>query len=134
MDDCSLTDHTGEASISETVNSASPFSPETVFIELPMMPAQSEIALLPDEIDELNIDLRYQDDVIGISRPDLEVTVIIAGSTTVIEFEGDSNPADGIDDNNVQNEPLNIGDDRLLWPNEEIRILLQFEVERPGTW
>ena len=98
VDDCSLTEyHTGEASISETVNSASPFSPETVFIELPMMPAQSEIALLPDEIDELNIDLRYQDDVIGISRPDLEVTVIIAGSTTVIEFEGDSNPADGID-------------------------------------
>ena len=136
VDDCSLTEyHTGEASISETVNSASPFSPETVFIELPMMPAQSEIALLPDEIDELNIDLRYQDDVIGISRPDLEVTVIIAGSTTVIEFEGDSNPADGIDGAyNVQNEPLNIGDDRLLWPNEEIRILLQFEVERPGTW
>ena len=90
---------------------------------------------MPDEIDELNIDLRYQDDVIGISRPDLEVTVIIAGSTTVIEFEGDSNPADGIDGAyNVQNEPLNIGDDRLLWPNEEIRILLQFEVERPGTW
>ena len=136
VNDCSLTEyHTGEASISETVNSASPFSPETVFIELPMMPAQSEIALLPDEIDELNIDLRYQDDVIGISRPDLEVTVIIAGSTTVIEFEGDSNPADGIDGAyNVQNEPLNIGDDRLLWPNEEIRILLQFEVERPGTW
>ena len=136
VDDCSLTEyHTGEASISETVNSASPFSPETVFIELPMMPAQSEIALLPDEIDELNIDLRYQDDVIGISRPDLEVTVIIAGSTTVIEFEGDSNPADGIDGSyNIQNEPLNIGDDRLLWPNEEIRILLQFEVERPGTW
>ena len=136
VDDCTLTEfHTGEASISETVNSASPFSPETVFIELPMMPAQSEIALLPDEIDELNIDLRYQDDVIGISRPDLEVTVIIAGSTTVIEFQGDSNPADGIDGAyNVQNEPLNIGDDRLLWPNEEIRILLQFEVERPGTW
>ena len=136
VDDCSLTEyHTGEASISESVNSASPFSPETVFIELPMMPAQSEIALLPDEIDELNIDLRYQDDVIGISRPDLEVTVIIAGSTTVIEFEGDSNPADGIDGSyNIQNEPLNIGDDRLLWPNEEIRILLQFEVERPGTW
>ena len=100
-----------------------------------MMPAQSEIALLPDEINELNIDLRYQDDVIGISRPDLEVTVIIAGSTTVIEFEGDSNPADGIDGAyNVQNEPLNIGDNRLLWPNEEIRILLQFEVDRPGTW
>ena len=34
----------------------------------------------------------------------------------------------------VENEPLNHGGDRLLWPEEEIRILLQFEVERPGNW
>ena len=136
VDDCSLTEfHTGESSISQTVNSASPFSPETVFIELPMLPAQNEIALIPDEIDELQIDLRYQDDVIGISRPDLEVTIIIASSTTVIEFQGDSNPSDGIQGPyNLQNEPLNIGGDRLLWPDEEIRILLQFEVDRPGNW
>ena len=136
VDDCSLTEfHTGESSISETVNSASPFSPETVFIELPMHPTQNEIALIPDEIDELQIDLRYQDDIIGISRPDLEVTIIIASSTTVIEFQGDSNPSDGIQGPyNIQNEPLNIGGDRLLWPDEEIRILLQFEVDRPGNW
>ena len=135
-DDCSLTEfHTGEASISETVNSASPFSPEIIFIELAMQPAQDEIALIPDEIDELQIDLRYQDDVIGISRPDLEVTVIIASSTTVIEFQGDSNPTDGIQGPyNVQNEPLNLAGERLLWPGEEIRILLQFEVDRPGNW
>ena len=73
----SLNSMLGSPSISETVNSASPFSPETVFIELPMQPAQNEIALIPDEIDELQIDLRYQDDVIGISRPDLEVTIIV---------------------------------------------------------
>ena len=57
VDDCSLTEfHTGEASIGATVNSASPFSPETIFLELPMIPEQSEIALLPDKIDELKID------------------------------------------------------------------------------
>ena len=136
VDDCSLTEfHTGESSISQTVNSASPFSPETVFIELPMQPLQTEIALIPDKIDELQIDLRYQDDVIGISRPDLEVTKIIASSTTINEFQGDSNPSDGIQGPyNVQDEPLNIGGDRLLWPNEEIRILLQFQVDRPGNW
>ncbi len=136
VDDCSLTEfHTGESSISQTVNSASPFSPETVFIELPMQPLQTEIALIPDKIDELQIDLRYQDDVLGISRPDLEVTIIIASSTTIIEFQGDSNPSDGIQGPyNVQDEPLNIGGDRLLWPNEEIRILLQFQVDRPGNW
>ena len=91
VNDCSLTEfHTGEESISGTVNSATPFSPSTVFIELPMTPSQTEIALIPEEIEELQIDLSYQDDLVGISRPDLEVTVIIAQSTTVIDFQGDS--------------------------------------------
>ena len=136
VNDCTLTEfHTGEASVGGTVNSATPLSPETIFIELPMAPQQSEIALIPDEIEELKIDLRYQDDVIGLSRPDLQVTIIIAQSTTVIEFEGDTNPADGVQGPYlVENEPLNHGGDRLLWPDEEIRILLQFEVERPGNW
>ena len=136
IDDCSLTEfHTGEESIGATVSSASPFSPETVFIELPMIPEQTEIALIPERIDELQIDLSYQDDVIGITRPDLEVTVIIAQSTTIIEFEGDSNPADGMQGvYRVTDEPLNLGGDRLLWPEEEVRILLQFEIERPGNW
>ena len=136
VNDCSLTEfHTGEESISGSVNSATPFSPSTVFIELPMTPSQTEIALIPQEIDELQIDLRYQDDIVGISRPDLEVTIIIAQSTTVIEFQGDSNPADGMQGvYKVNDEPLDLAGDRLLWPEEEIRILLQFEVERPGTW
>lgn len=136
INDCSLTEfHTGEESISGSVNSATPFSPSTVFIELPMTPSQTEIALIPQEIDELQIDLRYQDDIVGISRPDLEVTIIIAQSTTVIEFQGDSNPADGMQGAyKVNDEPLNLAGDRLLWAGEEIRILLQFEVERPGTW
>ena len=136
VNDCSLTEfHTGEESISGSVNSATPFSPSTVFIELPMTPSQTEIALIPHEIDELQIDLRYQDDIVGISRPDLEVTIIIAQSTTVIEFQGDSNPADGMQGAyKVNDEPLDLAGDRLLWPEEEIRILLQFEVERPGTW
>ena len=100
-----------------------------------MTPSQTEIALIPEEIEELQIDLRYQDDLVGLSRPDLEVTVIIAESTTVIEFQGDSNPADGIQGvYKVNDEPLELAGDRLLWPGEEIRILLQFEVERPGTW
>ena len=97
INDCSLTEfHTGEESISGTVNSATPLSPETVFIELPMLPAQNDIALIPDEIDELQVDLRYQDDVTGLSRPDIQVTVIIAQSTTVIDLEGDNNPTDGV--------------------------------------
>jgi hypothetical protein len=136
VDDCTLTEfHTGEESIGGTVNSATPFSPETVFIELSMHPAQSEIALIPDQIDELQVDLRYQDDIAGMTRPDVQVTIIIAQSTTLIEFEGDNNPSDGISGPHfIENEPLDHGGDRLLWPEEQIRILLQFEIDRPGAW
>lgn len=136
INDCSLTEfHIGEQSITGTVNSASPISPETVFIELPMHPEQSQIALIPDLIDELQVDLRFQDDLIGLSRPDLQVTIIIAESTTVIEFEDDPNPTGGLSSPYfVEDEPLNNDGNRLFWPGEEIRILLQFEIERPGTW
>lgn len=136
INDCSLTEfHIGEQSITGTVNSASPLSPETVFIELPMHPEQSQIALIPDLIDELQVDLRFQDDLIGLSRPDLQVTIIIAESTTVIEFEDDPNPTGGLSSPYfVEDEPLNNDGNRLFWPGEEIRILLQFEIERPGTW
>ena len=73
--------------------------------------------MIPEEIEELQIDLSYQDDLVGISRPDLEVTVIIAQSTTVIDFQGDSNPADGIQGvYKANNEPLDLGGDRLHGP------------------
>ena len=136
MYNCNLTEyHTGEASVGGNINSASPLSPETVFIELPMAPTQTDIALIPDVIKELQVDLRYEDDLIGLTRPDLEVTVIIAQSTTKIEFEGDNNPIDGSSGPyKVESEPINHNGDRLLWPGEEIRILLQFEVDRPGNW
>jgi len=135
-DSCMLTEfHVGDESISQSVNSATPISPEYFLIELPMMPSQNEIALLPDIIDELQVDLRFTDDLLGISKPDLKVTIIVAESVTTIEFEGTENF--GQTNNgpyNIQNEPLNNGGDRLLWPDEEIKILLEFQIDRPGTW
>ncbi len=136
IDDCMLSEyHVGEESIGRQVQSASPVNPERVFIELPMYPEQTEVALLPDTLDELQVDLRYQDDLLGITRPGVKVTIIIADSSTVIEFEGDNNPVDGLSGpHNIQDEPLNLEGDRLLWPGEQIRILLEFEVQRPGNW
>tara|TARA_Y100000994_G_scaffold48492_2_gene38039 strand:+ start:1523 stop:3406 length:1884 start_codon:yes stop_codon:yes gene_type:complete len=125
----------GEEKISGLVNSATPLSPQHVFLEFTMFPEQTEIALLPDEIEEMQIDLRFQDDLLGLTRPDLKVTILIAQSSTVIDFQGDSNPVDGIDGAyKTENEPLNLEGDRLLWPDEQIRVLVDFDVERPGTW
>ena len=46
VNDCTLTEfHTGEASVGGTVNSATPLSPETIFIELPMLPSKAKLLL-----------------------------------------------------------------------------------------
>lgn len=136
INSCKLTEfHVGEESISQTVNSASPVSPEYFLIELPMVPEQSDIALIPDVIDELQVDLRFTDDFLGFSKPDLKVSIIIAESITTIEFEGSGNLGQGNNDPyRVDNEPINHGGDRLLWPGQEIKILLEFQIDRPGTW
>jgi len=135
-DSCMLTEfHVGDESISKTVNSASPVSPEYFLVELPMTPSQTDIALIPDVIEELQVDLRFTDDILGVSKPDLKVSIIIAESITTIEFDGNSQFGQT---NNapyrIENEPINHGGDRLLWPDEEIKILLEFQIDRPGTW
>ena len=134
--ECTLTRfQVGEDVVSGTITQASPFSPSRVLIELPMFPEQTELALIPDVIAELQIDLRYQDDFAGLTRPDTKVTIIVDQVITEIEFEGDQNPTDGMDGAyRVEDEPLNLNGDRLLWPNEKIKILLEFDVERSGTW
>jgi len=136
VDDCYLTEmQIGEEKISGLVNSATPLSPKHIFLEFTMFPEQTEIALLPDEIEEMQLDLRFQDDLLGLTRPDLKVTILIAQSSTVIDFQGDSNPVDGIEGAyKTENEQLNLEGDRLLWPDEQIRVLVDFDVERPGTW
>lgn len=135
-DDCSLTRfQVGEDVVSGSITQASPLSPSRVLVELPMFPEQTDLALIPDRIKELQIDLRYQDDFVGLTRPDAKVTIIVDQAITEIEFEGDQNPVDGIDGAyRVEDEPLNLGGDRLLWPDEKLKILLEFDVERPGTW
>ena len=66
-DECLLTPvPTGEETLTGSVQ-ANPVSTETVAIEFDMFPGQTELALLPDKIDELVIDLRVQGDVLGLS-------------------------------------------------------------------
>ena len=90
-DSCMLTEfHVGDESISKTVNSASPVSPEYFLVELPMMPSQADIALIPDVIEELQVDLRFTDDIFGISKPDLKVSIIIAESITCLLYTSPS--------------------------------------------
>ena len=58
---------------------------ESVAIEFEMFPGQTELALLPDTLDELFIDLRVQGDAIGLYTPEMEVRVSLGTSVTTLQ-------------------------------------------------
>lgn len=134
-DDCRLTPvPVGEEVISGSVQ-ANPLMTESVAIEFDMIPTQSELAVLPDVIDELFIDLRVQGDALGIYTPEMEVKLIIGASVTTLDSEQSGIPtSNGESGHRWVDEPLNLDQGRLLWPDDVVRARIVFTVDRPSTW
>ena len=133
-DECLLTPvATGEETITGSVQ-ANPLSTETVALEFDMFPEQTELALLPDVLDELVIDLRVQGDVLGLYKPQIDVRIIIGTSVTNIESDESTTPSGNVEPYQWTNEPLNLDQGRLLWPDEPVRIRVTFTLDRPSTW
>ena len=133
-DECLLTPApTGEETITGSVQ-ANPVSTETVALEFDMFPEQTELALLPDIIDELVIDLRVQGDVLGLYRPEMDVRVIIGSSVTNLKSDSTTTPGGNVEPYRWEDEPLNLDQGRLLWPDEPVRIRVTFTLDRPSTW
>ena len=116
-DDCLLSPTpVGEELVSDSVF-ASPAQPETVSIEFDMLPAQTDLALLPTTLSRMEIDLRFTGDATGVAKPSLDIALILG--QTVTEWEFDAQPLP----DQTQNEPfvltdeaLNLNGQRLLWP------------------
>ena len=68
---------------------------ESVALEFEMIPSQNELAVLPESIDELFIDLRVQGDVVGLYTPEMEVKLIIGKSVTTLNSDQSSVPVSG---------------------------------------
>ena len=133
-DECLLTPvATGEETITGSVQ-ANPVSTETVALEFDMFPEQTELALLPDVLNELVIDLRVQGDVLGLYRPQIDVRIIIGTSVTNLESDESTTPNGNVQPYQWTNEPLNLDQGRLLWPDEPVRIRVTFTLDRPSTW
>lgn len=134
-DDCLLSPTpVGEELVTDSVF-ASPAQPETVSIEFDMLPAQTDLALLPTTLTRMEIDLRFTGDVTGAAKPSLDIALILG--QTVTEWEFDAQPLP----DQTQNEPfvltdeaLNLNGQRLLWPEDPVRLRLTFVLDRPGTW
>ncbi len=134
-EDCQLTPTPiGEEVITGSVQ-ANPLMTESVAIEFEMFPEQIELAVLPDVIDELFIDLRVQGDTIGVYTPDMEVRLIIGTSVTTLESDSSGIPTQGVETGHRWvEEPLNLEEGRLLWPGDVVRARIVFTVDRPSTW
>lgn len=133
-DECLLTPvATGEETITGDVQ-ANPLSTETVALEFDMFPEQTELALLPDVLEELVIDLRVQGDVFGLYKPQIDVRIIIGTSVTNLESDESTTPNGNVEPYQWTNEPLNLDQGRLLWPDEPVRIRVTFTLDRPSTW
>lgn len=134
-DDCLLSPTPiGEELISEQVF-ASPAQPKTVSIEFDMSPVQSQLALLPTLLARMEIDLRFTGDATGAARPALDVSLILGQSVTDWEFEAQPIPDQSLNEPIVLvDEPLNLNGNRLLWPDDPVRLRLTFVIDRPGAW
>ena len=134
-EDCQLTPvPIGEEIISGSVQ-ANPLMPESIALEFDMTPTQTELAVLPDILDELFIDLRVQGDALGVYTPEMEVKLIIGSSITTLESEDSGIPSTGGQTGHRwEDEPLNLDQGRLLWPDDVVRARIVFTVDRPSTW
>ena len=134
-DECLLTPvASGEEVISNTVF-ASPAQPDTITFEFDMEPKQSDLALLPTTLKSMVIDLRFTGELSGANKPELEVSLILASSVTTWNFEAETLPsASTSHPYTLEDEELQLNGERLLWPEQTVRLRLTFVLDRPGTW
>ena len=67
----------GEEVVGDFVQ-ATPANPQIVVLEYEMKPAQTHLALLGEQLLEMEIDLRVNIENLGYYRPELDITLIIA--------------------------------------------------------
>ena len=136
LENCSLssTAATGEQMISQDVVTT-PGQSKKVTLEFEMEPQQKELALLPDILDEMVIDLRLREDLTGFTRPELDVSLILGNTVTDWNFPAQNIPSQTANEPyRVNDEELNLQNERLLWAGQNVRLRLTFTIDRPSTW
>ena len=135
-DECSLANVvSGEETISRQENDPSPLNPEVVVLEFEMSPIQEQLALIPDELNIMVIDLRISEDLLGWTQPDLDVYLKVGPSENTWTIPGagaglQSQPSPYT----LQDEELDLSEGRLIHPSDVVRLRLTFQLDRPANW
>ena len=135
-DDCFLSNGiSGEEMISGQENDANPLTPKVVSLEFTMQPSQNQLTLLPENLKNLVIDLKIREDLGGWGQPDLEVELKLGASENSWRIDGAGPALDAQPQSyELENEPLDMSNGRLLLPGEIIRLRMSFQLERPSNW
>lgn len=133
--DCSLTPVSmGEGKFSGQ-SFGSTLQPETLSFEFDAAPAQQHLAILPEQIDSLIVDFRHQTETGGLLRPAVDFRLILGESVTDWSFESEFIPTSSeYQPYTLEDELLDSGASRVLWKDDQIRLIMVVTLDRPGTW
>ena len=108
--------------------------PEVITFEFLMDPAQDHIALVPEVLEELEIDFKHQTEAGSLFRPAMELRLVVGSSVNDWSFEASTLPEFTAQTYRLENEPLDLSDGRVLWDDEPVRLVFTVTIDRPGTW
>ncbi len=132
--DCVLTPTPiGEELISEQTF-ANVVQPEVITFEFVMDPVQNHIALLPEVLDELEIDFKHQTEAGSLFRPAMDLRLILGNNVNDWSFDASTLPEVAASTYRLENEPLDLSQGRVLWEDEPVRLIFSITLDRPGTW
>ena len=120
--------------LSEEEREANPLQPVTVTLEFPMLPDQTSVSLLPNIIESMTIDFRIQEDGTGVTRPDLEVELILGPSINSWTLSAPNSSPGNQNPYVLENDDLNIANGRILSPSDQVLLRITFEINQPVTW
>lgn len=116
-------------------STATTLQPQTVVLEFDADPDQSHIALLPERIERLELDVRQQTESGGLLRPEVSVRLILGPSVNDWDFPADLFPASvSYEPHVLEDESLDLADGRVVWVGEPVRLIVEITLDRPGSW
>ena len=133
-DDCVLTPTPiGEEQVSGQTF-ANLVQPEVITFEFEMDPGQLHVALLPEVLEEFQLDFKHQTEAGNLFRPALELRMVFGQNVNEWSFEAGTLPDLAASNYELANEALTFSDGRVLWEEDPIRLIFSVTLDRPGTW
>ena len=108
--------------------------PEVLTFEFEMDPAQNHVALLPETMKSFQLDFKHQTEAGSLFRPAVEVRLVLGQNVNEWSFEASSLPELAASNYELEDEPLNLNEGRVLWEDDPVRLFFSVTLDRPGTW